>query len=506
MSAYPSCIRAIPYESEDSQPLTMCLYMDTNGERIPEEIKTAAKLVFRNYETEFDDLLRRPLKKIVTQPSQRKSSRQLDEISRKIEQNLFLFENRMNVTAVQASYKVIDSIEQDTPCVTVYVINKGKIPAGETDLKKIKEENGHLFNETEFDVADGYYKMTNGSSLECYASYLHGGVGIGVEGANNAGTLGGFLEDEEGNVYILSNQHVLHPPDATDVIVQPSELDYENMHSKCETKLNRLTEKINRIRQKNKGKSNSVLEETEKDRRKERERLDKIKREQPRPIGKYVCGVKDNHAFGDIQVYVDAAIARLDENELSAIKEYKNCEVETKRCRLYGFATEKYCNLMDDDYHLPNGEIVDFQSFQERIRTEREVQERSGEPSELRFMKIGKSTGFTDEGCFDIPKERIHVHFMHSEDIHGLVHIKSLWARNCFLVGKRRTPFSEEGDSGALVFDNEGRAWGLAIGNFDNLTSNLSSIISPLFVALDALKQKSGKKELKLWWVILILS
>ena len=506
MSENPSCIRAIPYESEDSQSLIMFLYMETNGKRIPEKIKIAAKKMFENYKIEFVDLLRLPLNKIVTQPSQRKNSNKLDEISRKIEKNLYLFDNRMNVTAVQASYKVIDSIEQDTPCVTVYVINKGKIPAGETDIKKIKEENGDLFNETEFDVAEGYYKMTNGSSLEGYAKRLHGGVGIGVEGANSAGTLGGFLEDEEGRVYILSNQHVLHPSDATDVIVQPSELDYQSMHSECETKLNRLTEKINRIRARNNGQSNSVLEETEKDRRKEREKLDKIESERPRLIGRYVCGVKNNHAFGGIKVYVDAAIARLDENELSAIKEYKNWEVEANRCPLYGFDTEDDCNQMDDDYHPPNGEIIDFQTFKKRVRTEREVQERTGKSSKLRFMKIGKSTGFTVEGCFDIPKEKTHLHFIHSEDIHGLVHIRSFWARNCFLVGKRRERFSDEGDSGALVFDNEGRAWGLAIGSFDNLTENLSSIISPLCVALDALKRKSGKEELKLWWVILILS
>ena len=536
MSENPSCIRAIPYQSEDAKSLTMCLYMDANGKTIPNKITIAAEKLFENYQMEFVNLFQRPLNQIVIQPSQRKNSNKLDEISRKIEKNLSLFENRMNVTAVQASYKITDSIQQDIPCVTVYVINKGKIPAGETDIRKIKEQNGDLFNETEFDVAEGYYKMTNGSSLKGYASHLHGGVGIGVKGANSAGTLGGFLEDEDGKVYILSSKHILHPSDAAeDVIVQPSELDYENMHIEIEMELHRLTEKINRIRA-SKGESKSVLEEMERDRMEAEKTLDKIKSELPRRIGKYLCGVKDNHAFGDIKVYVDAAIATLDEDELSAMKDYKNWEVEENRCPLYGFETEKFCKWMDGYYHPPNGEIIDFQSFQEHVRTER-----SGEPSSLRFMKIGRTTGFTDKGFFEIPKERIHLHFMHSEDISGLVHIqncfcedcfqiehpnhdptleadegikkcrrcekelpnsgqiRSFWAQNCYLVGKERKPFSEEGDSGALVFDNQGRAWGLVFGYFANSTTNLSSVISPLWVVLDALKERSGRKELKLW-------
>ena len=567
MSTNPNCIRAIPYESKDSESLTMCLYMDTNGKSIPGEVKSAAEKMFQNYE--FVDLLQLPLNKIVTKPSQRQNFDKLDDISKAIEKNLHLFENRMNVTAVQASYKITDSIEQDTPCVTVYVVGKGKIPAGETDIKEIKEKNGDLFKNTAFDVAEGYYKLTNGSSLEGCPKRLQGGVEIGVKGVDGAGTLGGFLEDEKGNVYILSNKHVLHPPNARDkkVIIQPSEFEYNDRHSKCEKELERLTKKIDGIRDMNNQESNSVLEEMERDRNEKKDRLDKIESERPRSIGKYVCGVKNNHAIGGFHVYVDAAIAKLDEKELSAMKKYKKCEVEENRCPLYGFETEKYWNPVDDGYHHPDGEIIDFQSFQTHVRKERQRQRQpqlqsqlqrprrrkrkrrrqqqrqlSGTPSELRFIKIGKSTGLTDEGCFNIPKERIHLNFIHSKDIPGLIdaryvfcgeciqlehpnhrptreadecniekcqrckkqlpnpgQIRSFWAKNCYLVGKRRKPFSEEGDSGALVFDKKGRAWGLTIGYFDDLSQNTSTLISPLCAALDALTQKSRKKELKLW-------
>ena len=535
MSENPTCIRAVPYESEDAKSLTMCLYMDTNGKRIPEKIITAAKEMFENYIIEFDDLYRRPLNKIVRQPSapQKKKAKALADLSRTIEKNLHLFESRINITAVQASYKVTDSIEQDIPCVTVFVLSKGRIPAGETDINEIKEENGDIFNETEFDVAEGYHKLTNGSSLEDYTKRLEVGVGISVKTVNAAGTLGGFLEDEEGNVYILSNEHVLHPPDATENdIVQPSNLDYKNKRSELEKKITQLTDKIERILGENNDSSQSMLEEFEGHRDKEKKSLDEIKK--PRSIGKYECGVKDNHAVGDIEVYVDAAIARLEENELSFMKAYKTSEGKANRCPLYGFETEKYWNPEDSSNRPPNGEIVNFESFQEHVRKEWErkkeqKKERSRTPSKLRFMKIGKSTGFTDEGCFEIPHKQIHLNIIppnsFCERCIQLEHlnydpeknepnanacqrckkesgnpgqVRSFWAKNCYLVEKRTEPFSKEGDSGALVFDEEGRAWGLVFGLFDDLSQHRPSLISPLCVALDALKQKSGK-ELKLW-------
>ena len=51
--------------------------------------------------------------------------------------------------------------------------------------------------------------MTNWNAS--YACPLRGGVGIGALGNDCAGTLGRFLEDEDGNCYILSADHVLNP-------------------------------------------------------------------------------------------------------------------------------------------------------------------------------------------------------------------------------------------------------------------------------------------------------
>ena len=81
-------------------------------------------------------------------------------------------------------------------------------------------------------------------------------------------------------------------------------------------------------------------------------------------------------------------------------------------------------------------------------------------------------------------------------------HVESFWARNCFVIRNYRRAFCESGDSGALVFDEDGNAWGLVHGVFDDQTRDMVfCLASPLCLTLKALQQKSGKKELKLWRV-----
>ena len=495
MSKNPSCIRAIPYESKDSQSLTMCLYTDTDDKKISNKIEITAKKMFKNYNIEFHDLLRRPSSKIATRlpSSEKQKKKELADLTRTIERNLRLFENRMNVTAVQASYKVTHSIEQDIPCVRVYVVGKGKIPAGETDIDDIKKkiEEGHPLKKTIFDVVEGYHKLTTGSSLEGYALPLEGGVGIGVEGVHDAGTLGGFLEDEARKVYILSNEHVLHPPNAGNVIVQPSLYDYEKMRNEARNNINKWTNKLRNIPQEmevNADTPSRLVRRMQQKIQNTGNVLSEIEQNPPRPIGTYVCGLKDNVDVNKRKIYVDAAIATLDERELRIMSCYKtHMENPADRCPLYGFETDQYWR-MNDDYTQPNGEIIDFISFQDGLRNE---------CSELRFMKIGRTTGFTDEGFIDLPNEELFLYCHHSEDTPSLIHAgfqEWFWALNCFSLRRRRGSFSTFGDSGSLVFDKNGRAWGLVFGKLGDF-----SLISPLCVIVDALKRKAGLEELKLW-------
>ena len=490
MSTHPCCIRVIPYENddEDSKPITMYLYVSTNGKGIPDNVIENAKKMFVNCRIEFVDLQRRPLSKnfIPLPSSKQRREKEISILSKKIEENLDLFNNRLNVTAVQASYKVTNSEEQDIPCVAVYVLDKTKIPAGETDIKKIKDDN-HVFDGVEFDVLEGYYQPAIGASQASYVRPLRAGYGIGVEGTDGGGTLGGFLEDETGKHYILSNQHVLRPRHAdSNVILQPAESDYNTMCREAEEALKRALESQNipdsdgfLSTQEEKDKFNRIrphlIEIIQEKKEKARKSLEEIKRKRPREIGKYVDGLRRNESVQldneNFQIFVDAAIAELDVTDEMYLKSMSHMYHP-----LYGFE-------VTENTTLPNGEIVSWESFVDQLRRT---------DSELSFNKIGRTTGFTNDGRVDQTVRQLFVN----------IRAEPFWLYNCFAIRKRINAFCDHGDSGALVFDEGGNAWGLVHGLWDDQTRNMFfCVASPLCLTLKALEQKSGKRELKLWRV-----
>ena len=415
----------------------MCVYVDSNHKGIPDDIKDEAEKWFFGYNIEYKDL-QRPCRRIVTElPSSRKTQKEkLSDLSRKIRKNLHVFEKRVNVTAVGASYKITDLKEKDIPCVTVFVLDKGRIPAGETDISKINENYGELFGNTEFDVVEGYFKSTNLDEPRdaSYTLPLRGGVGIGVRGSDGAGTLGGFLEDEDGKCYIFSNEHVLNPlkrkdgtnevmhvagtseqlsPDAkgvgnnrlnqqgedvdmenstdTEIIIeQPAQSDYDDMVAKSTADIDFFEKEKERIEKKKmeatqQGKCctklDVLMKKNKKAMAKAKARREEIIEEgKTREVGRYVCGLRKNVKLEDQNcwVFVDAAIAELNEDELQYMKTFKSCEDPKNRCPLYGFVNE--------GAFWPNGGIVDLEKFSEILRTE-----------EREFSKFGRTTGFTNE-------------------------------------------------------------------------------------------------------------
>jgi hypothetical protein len=269
----------------------------------------------------------------------------------------------------------------------------------------------------------------------------------------------------------------------------------------------------------------------------------------PRPIGDYVNGLQENvrvNEDGDeVKVFVDAAIAKLRKKELVVMK----LEKPTYRCPLYGFQNNQ------DVKSYPNGEIIDLESFRQQL---------SNEGSVLRFMKIGRQTGLTNNGRFNSSDKKLFVKHYRSSTVNypladvpfdrcfcdgcipsvdadtavkedkcsdikshaclkcrkkfkndesGKILDKSdtvsenshtgvtFWSRNCFLVrGLVGNVFSDDGDSGAVLFGNDGRAWGLIFGKYTHKTLNfVFCLASPLCVALKELEDKTGIKGLKLW-------
>ncbi len=534
-AANPCCVRAIPYNNDSKETqtktFTMCLYVDTGGKGIPEDLKQAASEMFADYEIEYVDLQRRPLFEIVTRlpACKKRKDKELKDVSKMIQKNLYVFEDRLNVTAVQASYKVVDSSEQDIPCVTVFVLGKGRIPIGETDISKLHNSPFDV----EFDVVEGYYQPCS-DSYKSYTLPLLGGFGIGIDGdPSGVGTLSGFLEDEDGKRYILSCEHVLNPDEnvrnPNTAIVQPAETDYKKALGKASSAVQAWRRKLEKQEEKLNDPTDEDHHRYESRVKKTREVLEKLENDQtkvagskPRPIGKYYCGLKRNEEVeisnnSRVNIYVDAAIAELNEDEADEIVMEKDDEPESDFCPLFGFTRE--------GVFAPTGEIVDLQEFDHQ--------------DDLGFMKIGRTTGLTDGGEFETTDFFVNCNGYKNNTCAGnlssipyilycnscepltnenQVHLRcirrprcgkcknkieseitALWAYNCMAIRKPKKPFCEEGDSGALVFDRQGRAWGMLFGVFSAEGINVDfGLAAPLGVTLQALERISGKK-LELW-------
>ena len=302
----PLCVRAIPYENPNKaaqqKSYIMSLYVDNGSNGVPEDIKKAANDMFADYEIEYVDLQRRPIPQIVTHlPASKKvNEKDLRDLSTMIEKNLHIFENRLNVTAVQASYKIVHSNKRDIPCVTVFVLGKGNIPVGETDLKKLDENPFDV----DLDVVEGYFQPCSNNSGS-YAFPLLGGVGIGIDPSEDAchvGTLGGFLEDENGKRYLLSCEHVLNPGEIVNPdikIVQPAEIDYKialkNVSSTVDELTNTLKKQKARMGEmestdQDYGRYERRATKTQKALEKWTEEKSEVENSKPRSIGKYYHG------------------------------------------------------------------------------------------------------------------------------------------------------------------------------------------------------------------------
>ena len=646
MAAYPYCVRAIPYKNDEETQtsFTMRLYVDNYGKEIPKMLEEASQRVFAGYKIEYYDFQEMARCKLVTQlTDKRRCTQELSNLTKTIEENLHVFENRLNVMAVQASYKIKDNVEKDIPCVTIYVLGKGKIPVGETDVMTIK-----TFPDYPFDIVEGYYR-----SCVCpeksYVYTLHAGVGIGVrsdgvfcdkddgdhvvgngvesnseitngdesydgmgcghktvgheeltnvienesvvrnviesdgkigigkknsheEGIecenvdglenvvksvgrlvmehdgrvgnsdNGVGTLGGFLEDQYGTPFILSCQHVLCPDENGNkfgAIIQPAQCDYEDECALANERIEFYDDQLIKL-----GEKREMIEENDqvkiklnekhkKNFKKERKNNEKIVENKPRVIGKYCNGLKQNENFKSTdgshrKIYVDAAFATLESEEVSKIELYR--EMESKTVVGFGTMILKEKNLPC----TPSGTIVDLEKFSQEL-------EKTPEP---RFWKIGRTTGLTTNGipesnlfqndhaykrkicagdlsvvptsvfCCDCEKmtdeNQVDVSCIEwpvscaicSKEIGkdlGLSCTSASWKYNCLAVKTPEEKFCEKGDSGALVFDNLGRAWGILFGQFSIPGKNVRiGLAEPLSVALHSLGRLSGKK-FKLW-------
>lgn len=233
---HEECVRVLPYRKEFDQ-VEVCLYVCSGKSGILEDLKEAAEEVFvhKQIDVRCLDLYNkgsRVLKvKNLKYPSGkpgRLEEDQVDKISDIISKNLHFFSNHRNVTAVQPSLKVTESKQTTESCITVYVLGKGQIPIGESEIPQ--SVDGYPV-----DVVDGFWYQTHGEPWkpnDAQKSFTHIrlGASIGVEGKKASGTLGAIVEDknDSSKFFLLTCNHVVNGGEQPKII-HPAWNDYLNV-------------------------------------------------------------------------------------------------------------------------------------------------------------------------------------------------------------------------------------------------------------------------------------
>ena len=486
---HKECIRVLPYTNASGQVYVQ-LYVFCDENSIPEELKEAAQEFFGetgvelrwtnlyNYESNIPNIVSKDFKQLEVS--------QANVISKIINKNLPVFSKHRNITAIQPSLKVTNSKQTNYPCIRVYVLGKGCIPVGESEIPNAVEN-------CPVDIVDGFWLETSDTPKPLTAhkqeKCLRLGASIGVRGAKTAGTLGAIVKDDS-SFYLLSCDHVINHEWESEIIhpggahyltsLKYHLIDYQNW-------INRIIKPENRLKHENllpesifEHLQNQVdsfynaldvprhpkLEECQR-------KLVKLFSEKPRTVAYYTDGVRQNVKISDgSECFIDAAIAKLTDKEVEALKE------------------KGYVEIIDTT-NYPDGN-VSRDGSQDRAR---------------KWSKSGSSSGYTTlESYLSLQKVSLKIaeherptffsgNFEHSETYVG----DDMWLRDCLVFPHNQNVFSQEGDSGAVIFEKSEEkpqamsGFGIVHGVISSKVG-CATVAAPLFSALDLLSEKLGRR------------
>ena len=504
-------MRVLPYEENDQMVVHLYVFSGESG--IPESLKEAAYKCFGEMDVRlkwfdlYNDAAYILNVTTVEYPSgvpQVLNASQVDEISEIISQNLAVFDKHRNITSVQASFKVTNSKETENPCITINVLGKGHIPIGESKFPV-------ALGSYPVDVVQGFWFRISDpwspNEAQTPGEELRFGASLGVKDEDASGTLGAIVKDEKsGTLYALSCNHVMLHTEKSEII-HPGLNDYRNY---LQYHLNEYKSSVGRIVEQGCSEMNFSVEGLQEPEIKEKfealkEKKDSCVQEsgpeaypssilvaitkhetaletgfskQPRIIGTYVTGLRRNVKWVDDKEYfIDAAIAKLDVDEVTRLKDSKIAVV---------IGTGNY----------PSGECCPA-TTKDFINTN------------LELCKSGRTTGYTERGrlaaapIFMKPS-------LSSQGSGALHHVQrndayEVWWKNCLCIeGRSRNyNFLAPGDSGAVIFekkrDDENAVTclsgvGILFAHHEN-QYKLYGIASPLEVALQALSQKLSQND-----------
>ena len=451
---HKECIRVLPYTNASGQVyVQLYVFCDKNG--IPEELKEAAQEFFGetgvelrwtnlyNYASNIPNIVSKDFKQLEVS--------QANVISKIINKNLPVFSKHRNITAIQPSLKVTNSKQTNHPCIRVYVLGKGCIPFGESEIPNAIENYP-------VDIADGFWMETSDTPKPLTAhkqeKYLRLGASIGVRGTENAGTLGAIVKDDS-RFYLFSCDHVINHKLERE-IVHPGEyhyltslkyhlIDYQNWIDRIIKPENHLKHDDLmpiRIFEHLQNQVDSFYNAPDVPRHPKlvecERKLDELFSKKPRTVAHYIGGIRKD------------AIAELTDKEVEALKE--NCLVE-----------------IIDTTNYPDGNVtMDF-----------------SQSNEKEWCKSGSTTGYT---------------FLKSSFYFKNTFLScgggERWLKSCLHLPHNQNLFSYSGDSGAVIFEKSEqqpqamKGFGILFGSFFSKDMGAGTLAIPLLAALCLLSQK----------------
>ena len=473
---HKECIRVLPYTNASGQVYVQ-LYVFCDENSIPEELKEAAQEFFGetgvelrwtnlyNYASNIPNIVSKDFKQLEVS--------QANVISKIINKNLPVFSKHRNITAVQPSLKVTNSKQTKHPCIRVYVLGKGCIPVGESEIPNAVEN-------FPVDIVDGFWLETLDSPKPLTAheqeKCLRLGASIGVRGTKAAGTLGAIVKDDS-SFYLLSCDHVINH-EWENEIIHPGGDHYLNSlkyHlTEYQNWIDRIIEPENRLKDSNlmqksifehlKNQVDSFYNATDVQRHPKLEecerKLDKLFSEKPRTVAYYTDGVRKNMKIpGGSECFIDVAIAELTYKEVQTLRE------------------KGYVEIIDTT-NYPNGNVS-----------------RDGSQNSAKeWCKSGSSTGYTTlKSHYYL--ENVFLKTTEHERPSG----EDMWRVNCLFFPHNQNVFSALGDSGAVIFEKS-KGQPQAMSGFGIVLGVISSeavcgtVAAPLFGALDLLYEKLGRR------------
>ena len=465
----------LPYTNASGQVYVQ-LYVFCDKNCVPVELKEAAQEFFGetgvelrwtnlyNYASNIPNIVSKDFKQLEVS--------QANVISKIINKNLPVFSKHRNITAVQPSLKVTNSKQTKHPCIRVYVLGKGCIPVGESEIPNAVEN-------FPVDIVDGFWLETLDSPKPLTAheqeKCLRLGASIGVRGTKAAGTLGAIVKDDS-SFYLLSCDHVINH-EWENEIIHPGGDHYLNSlkyHlTEYQNWIDRIIEPENRLKDSNlmqksifehlKNQVDSFYNATDVQRHPKLEecerKLDKLFSEKPRTVAYYTDGVRKNMKIpGGSECFIDVAIAELTYKEVQTLRE------------------KGYVEIIDTT-NYPNGNVS-----------------RDGSQNSAKeWCKSGSSTGYTTlKSHYYL--ENVFLKTTEHERPSG----EDMWRVNCLFFPHNQNVFSALGDSGAVIFE---KSKGLqAMSGFGIVLGVISSeavcgtVAAPLFGALDLLYEKLGRR------------